>query len=486
MKSIKFAPLAVTLGAFIVPAAAQTLEIGSSAPTLSVSDWIKGQPIDLAAAKGKHIIVVEFWATWCQSCLASIPHLTKLQHQYADKDVRIVGVTEHDPANTLQTVRKFVREWGDLMDYAVGFDATGRVYNSYMTAAEQDGIPTAFAIDKSGRIAWIGYPDDLDEVLAEMVAGTYDLELARKIARIDSRVQRFAMHGEWNKLVQAIDEIIALKPRSADRWLQKWLVQSSFLADREGAMQSLRRAFEVAAGAPDKTAELASQVLSETDRQGYNRIVVVALEKARHEAPQNRDVSMASFEALAAAGRRAEALALAPKTIELLKGDALRLNHFAGILSSPAHAKYGTDLAVNAIDLAIQAEPDQPQHYLSKFYILSTCRKDVVAATALGHKLIRVAVNDADFLNAFAWGLLNDEIYEGKYNQLALASAEAMYKADGGDGWSQLETLALAKFANGAVAEAAALQKQAIAKCDLDLARASLAEALARYEKAAR
>ena len=62
--------------------------------------------------------------------------------------------------------------------------------------AGRDGLPTAFVVDRSGLIAWIGYPNAvLDAVLAELVGGTFDLELAKKVARIDRLAEQAAMFG---------------------------------------------------------------------------------------------------------------------------------------------------------------------------------------------------------------------------------------------------------------------------------------------------
>ena len=48
-------------------AAAGTLhagELGDKAPALAIAEWVKGEPVDVTKADGKHVYVVEFWATW--------------------------------------------------------------------------------------------------------------------------------------------------------------------------------------------------------------------------------------------------------------------------------------------------------------------------------------------------------------------------------------------------------------------------------------
>jgi thiol-disulfide isomerase/thioredoxin len=53
------------------------VKVGDPAPPLKVEKFLKGDPVK--AFKPGHVYVVEFWATWCRPCVASMPHLTELQ-----------------------------------------------------------------------------------------------------------------------------------------------------------------------------------------------------------------------------------------------------------------------------------------------------------------------------------------------------------------------------------------------------------------------
>jgi len=64
-----------------------TLNVGDPAPALTSGEFVKGEPVK-EFAKGK-TYVVEFWATWCGPCRASIPHLSKLQEQ--NHDITFIG-----------------------------------------------------------------------------------------------------------------------------------------------------------------------------------------------------------------------------------------------------------------------------------------------------------------------------------------------------------------------------------------------------------
>lgn len=148
-----------------------TLKVGDDAPQLSIAKWVKGGPVTLE--KGK-IYVVEFWATWCGPCIASMPHLSELQDEYKNK-VTFIGVTTEDAnGNTLDAVEKMVQEKGPGMGYTVAFDDAQKTNDAWMKAAAQRGIPTSFVVDANGKIAFIGHPIMLEVPLAKVVAGTWD------------------------------------------------------------------------------------------------------------------------------------------------------------------------------------------------------------------------------------------------------------------------------------------------------------------------
>ncbi|GMV26241.1 MAG: hypothetical protein AMXMBFR58_22720 [Phycisphaerae bacterium] len=150
-----------------------TLKVGDKAPAIKVDKWIKGEQVT-GFEKGR-TYVVEFWATWCGPCRASIPHLTELQKQH--KDVTVIGVTgsERKPAsgpdNRLENLEKFVKDQGEKMDYRVAYDSDREMVKEWMDASGQAGIPTAFIVDGEGKIAWIGHPLKMDEPLKQIASG---------------------------------------------------------------------------------------------------------------------------------------------------------------------------------------------------------------------------------------------------------------------------------------------------------------------------
>mmetsp|Transcript_96935 Transcript_96935/g.134633 ORF Transcript_96935/g.134633 Transcript_96935/m.134633 type:complete len:195 (-) Transcript_96935:37-621(-) len=148
---------------------------GANAFSLSGMQYVKGEPVDLAKEKGKSVIVVEMWATWCPPCKTSIPHLTELQHKYPD--AKFIGITNEPP----QTAQPFVNGMGDKMDYRVACDPTGSVSGKYMQHWNLQGIPSAIVVNKAGKMIWGGHPMDggfesaLRKAYAEKSEPTVDL-----------------------------------------------------------------------------------------------------------------------------------------------------------------------------------------------------------------------------------------------------------------------------------------------------------------------
>ena len=80
------------------------------------------------------------------------------------------------------------------MEYTVAIDTERKVNNAYMDAFNQRGIPTAFIVDGKGTVAWVGHPmGGLDEVLEQVVAGTFDPEAYAK-AKAEQEAADRALH----------------------------------------------------------------------------------------------------------------------------------------------------------------------------------------------------------------------------------------------------------------------------------------------------
>jgi thiol-disulfide isomerase/thioredoxin len=186
--------------------AADPVAVGSKAPPLGKPTWIKGEPVEL----GKGRVVVECWATWCQPCLASIPHLTKLQK--AHPEVAIAGITAEDA----DTVKPFVEKQGADMDYHVGLVDDG-TWNTYMEGIQ--GPPHAYVLDADSTVLWEGHPMALDGVLDELKAGTFDPAKAKQVSALERQLDELAAgmseenHEQiMGKMLGITDQALKLDP----------------------------------------------------------------------------------------------------------------------------------------------------------------------------------------------------------------------------------------------------------------------------------
>jgi len=125
-----------------------------SAPDFALKS-VDGKIIKLSEYKGK-VVFIDFWATWCGPCRKGIPDLIELKKEFGAKGFEVIGISVDDKEK-LQQVPSFVKDM--KINYPVVY-ADAKVISDFGGIAN---IPTAFIIDKQGKIAanYIGnYPKE--------------------------------------------------------------------------------------------------------------------------------------------------------------------------------------------------------------------------------------------------------------------------------------------------------------------------------------
>lgn len=139
------------------------VKVGDKVPDLNVTDYLANTPKD-KNLKNKYMLL-EFWATWCTSCLAEVPNLNKMQERFKDKkDFVFVSITDESPEKTKKTLDKV------KFKSIVVSDQTKKALNDFVVdvAAYGDAgytIPQTFLIDNQGILRWIGKPDTINDVV---------------------------------------------------------------------------------------------------------------------------------------------------------------------------------------------------------------------------------------------------------------------------------------------------------------------------------
>ncbi len=136
------------------------------APDFKLYD-IQGKEVSLSEFRGSPVIL-DFWATWCPPCRMSIPELVKIQKEYKDKGLVVLGLSLDDPSSTSNTyLMEFQKEYN--INYRI-LRANQRVLVDYF-GYENPAIPTMFFVDRKGRIVnkIVGFrPRAVKTTLAEL------------------------------------------------------------------------------------------------------------------------------------------------------------------------------------------------------------------------------------------------------------------------------------------------------------------------------
>jgi peroxiredoxin len=130
---------------------------GKAAPPVQLST-VSGGTFNLADSKGKEVVVLDFWATWCPPCRRALPILSKVTSAYAAKGVKFVAI---DLGEEAAKVQAFLKAQG--LNVNVALDHDGAVAKTYGV----NGIPQSVIINKDGivKVVHVGFAPNLEEIL---------------------------------------------------------------------------------------------------------------------------------------------------------------------------------------------------------------------------------------------------------------------------------------------------------------------------------
>jgi len=132
---------------------------GKPAPDITVKG-LDGKAVKLSSLRGKPVFL-DFWATWCPPCRASLPHTQKLAKMHG-KQITVLAISNEDA----QTIKSFMK------DNKYNYPAFRDTDNSAGTKYKVSGIPTFVVIDAKGNLVdyVVGYAGDepIDSALAKV------------------------------------------------------------------------------------------------------------------------------------------------------------------------------------------------------------------------------------------------------------------------------------------------------------------------------
>ena len=119
---------------------------GKAAPDILLPLTKGAAPVALSSWKGK-VVLLDFWASWCEPCRESIPEIERLYKKYHAKGLQVVGISE-DAKTAGSKISAAVKALG--MTYPIVLSADIPDLN---TKYQHDGIPQMYLIDKRGHIS---------------------------------------------------------------------------------------------------------------------------------------------------------------------------------------------------------------------------------------------------------------------------------------------------------------------------------------------
>ena len=139
-------------------------EIGSQLPDFSATD-LQGHPLSSGDLRGK-VVLIDFWATWCQPCKKEMPGYQRLADEYGSRGFVVIGF-KFDNMPDMEDPIEFAKQIGVHYPLAVATDELKRQFGGI------EGLPTTILYDRQGvlRMKVIGfeYTENIEQALKPLL-----------------------------------------------------------------------------------------------------------------------------------------------------------------------------------------------------------------------------------------------------------------------------------------------------------------------------
>ena len=106
---------------------------------------VSGQTVRLAELRGK-VVLIDFFASWCEPCMKELPELEKLAQQLKGRDIVFIGINiDREKKNALELVNRF------KLTFPVLLDPEGKVAERY----DPPKMPSSYVVDREGTVRFV-------------------------------------------------------------------------------------------------------------------------------------------------------------------------------------------------------------------------------------------------------------------------------------------------------------------------------------------
>jgi len=123
----------------------KSLKVGDDAPAFTVATLNSKKKLSLVELRGK-VVVLDFWAFWCEPCVKELPYLKKVYDKYQEEAFLLLGISlDSGEKPVLEFIKKHQIAWPQVFD-GEGFQS--RLAKAYGVR----NIPNIFLIDAHGKV----------------------------------------------------------------------------------------------------------------------------------------------------------------------------------------------------------------------------------------------------------------------------------------------------------------------------------------------
>jgi peroxiredoxin len=158
---IKFLPVAIVASLLVVSEPADAAPgPGQLAPNFKVLST-SGQTISLDNYRGR-VLILDFFATWCQPCRQSIPHLVDMNRKYGKQGLQILGLSVDEEGE--RVIKAFTDEFKVNYPLAMAGDLTTADFGVR-------SVPVMYLVDKKGKVVEVyrGYSNEMARSLEQTI-----------------------------------------------------------------------------------------------------------------------------------------------------------------------------------------------------------------------------------------------------------------------------------------------------------------------------
>lgn len=204
------APLLCLAGLLLLAAPAFAQEVGEKAPDVDVTQWMAGEPLKLEDCADKKVVVLGFFATWCEPCKKALPVIARVNEAWKDKDVEVAGIA----SESAEDLKKFLE--ATPLTFRVACDGDGNTTGPYMAALRSRTTvhtPYAYVIDKTGSVAWRGpVGSGLERAIERVVSGKLDAAKAKAVEELQKSVTDSLRSNDLDQAASDADKLLDSDP----------------------------------------------------------------------------------------------------------------------------------------------------------------------------------------------------------------------------------------------------------------------------------